>query len=1322
MSKMKRKIFAGLLLSWAALNPAFAQGPGSAGTAMLEDSPVVSAPQANPGVAPAPAPYGGAPYGGGYTTAPGGNPYGGYQPFNPPQNYGASVPSYANDPAYSNESYVPYNPWGIRSMTRSDIGNGLGYETGYQTFGGLIPIPLNPGYSILFVNTRGIVGYDGTDGFNGGAGFRWFNPDIERVFGGSFWYDYDDRRVRTYEQLGFSVESLGTYLDFRMNGYFPTNSDQTVLSKNYTGEVFFINHNVGLGQRTVVQESLRGGDVEMGGALPGIGDFGLRAYAGAYYYDGNGTNSGQATGFKGRLEAMVTEDLWVQLGVTNDKFFGTNTTMAVTLFLPDGAPSRILSRQPTQERLYVPVERNYRVAVHQHILDTPELAINPRTGLPFYIDHVDNNAFAGGNGSVENPYSSLPASRPASTDIIFVHTGDGTSRNMDGGITLADYQRLLGEGIPHFITATQGTFELPGNNSGNIPTITNLGGDAVTLASHNEVSGFRIEAPAGNGIYGSGITDFNINNVNVTNAGLNGIQLVNVTNTPGTPGIIDRVSAMDSGLNGVEINNNNGASVDVTITDVAARRNVVGVEILAANASTVNVDMNRIDVSQNSVGAELAASGNSTINANVNAMLGNSNSASGFEVHGSQGTILLDLAGSEFRGNGTNGLLLEGLNLSHLTANLAGNNFSDNLNNGLFVQADNSQVDLTSNGDLFNTNLLNGLAAVVDHSGLLNASITNGSFNGNDGRGLYVVADHLSTLNMLVQGSSFDDNNIAGAEIGLNNGAQTSLGLRFTGSTFRNNLGVGFGLTSTDANYNGGLGLVLGGPSATNDGNIFDNNVGAAIAINQVGSGTGMFTIQNNTITRTQNDSNATDDFLGDGINVRLTGAAATSSLVNSLIDGNIIGSLTDDTQAVAGRGIFVSALGSSEISNLSVTSNIIARAGSDGMVFQRFTKATIDNIIIDGNIINRSVGNGLFIVASGSNTDDAFNPLVDDYTINANQITSSGINGIRMDVRSDAVLQANITNNTITGSGSDGIDTREQINDSTDLRQVRGTWTGNQITGNANNGILLTAAMDLVIGQNGVGLGNEISNNGNDGIQADGSGSVEINNNVIAQNTHAGVRLQAFLNSASLVNNLITLNGGDGLAILKGVSSWNDEGGTTTWSLSGFQLNVVAIDNTISSNTGRGVNVLNQMSNIITLQMGDGTVAGGNIIENNGLEGIYAVNTSSGTQSQDANATDPLAADGSINETPIMVLDLQYNTIRGNGALSDFISTRLRAPCRHRDLPGEWCPRIDQPGGRQCSCEFRRTSQCPLAEQHLRRKPGCGLLRPILHLHGGSG
>ena len=65
----------------------------------------------------------------------------------------------------------------------------------------------------------------------------------------------------------------------------------------------------------------------------------------------------------------------------------------MTLFLPDGAPSRILSRQPTQERLYVPVERNYRVAVHQHILDTPELAINPRTGLPFYIDHVDNNPF-----------------------------------------------------------------------------------------------------------------------------------------------------------------------------------------------------------------------------------------------------------------------------------------------------------------------------------------------------------------------------------------------------------------------------------------------------------------------------------------------------------------------------------------------------------------------------------------------------------------------------------------------------------------------------------------------------------------------------------------------------------------------------------------------------------------------------------------------------------------------------------------------------------------------------------------------------------------
>lgn len=1312
MSKTKRNVFAALLLSWASLNPAFAQGPAaSPGTATLDGvSTGYSAPGGGTGT---PTPMGNGYYG--QTFEPSGQQNVQPPAYNP--YYSGMVPNYANDSAYT--GYVPYDPFSSRLLTRSDIGTGLGYQNGYQTFAGMLPIMLNPDYSVLFATIRGNVGYDDSYGFNAGAGLRWYNEELDRVFGGSFWFDDDKRNPERYQQFGISAESLGTYFDFRINAYMPTNTNERLISKDYTGEVFFINHNLGLGQRTVFQSPMRGGDFEVGGAMLPFGDFGMRGYLGSYYFDGDGVGSGSMVGFKGRMEAMVTEDLWVQLGVTNDKFFGTNTTMAVTIFLPDGSPDRIMSRQPTRERLYMPVERNYRVTVHEHLLTDPELAINPRTGLPFYIDHVDNTNPLSGDGSVENPFDSLPGSRPGTTDIIYVHSGDGTDTNMTGGITLADYQKLWGDGVTHTIHAVQGDFDFLTGTAGVLPEITNVFGNAVTLANFNEVSGFRIDAPLASGIFGSGITDFDINNVHVTNAGSHGIELINATNTPGTPGTITLSSALDNTLNGVHIENNNGSSLEVVTSENTINRNIVGIEATADNGSAIDISIGLSNLNENSIGFEGVATNGSAITAVVSDTTATNNSASGIEMHANGGMIDLTVSGIEAALNGTNGIYLEALNASNVSAAILDSILVGNANNGLLAESDSSLMEIVATGTQFNLNEQNGMRVIASNNSLFNAILTSNEFNSNTlatdallANGLSVTLNSLTIGNIFATTNSFSNNEGAGSLFDLNSGS--TLTSVFTDNTFESNGSFGFGLTSTDSTHV----TTIGGPSASSDGNSFASNVGAAISINQVNTGTGSLIIQNNTITGTSDDGNNLNDYWGDAINVRLNGTNATTSLTSALIDGNIIGSTTDASLGNAGRGVYFYAEDFTTLANVTVSSNVIVANGDNGVEFIRRNNATVNNIAITDNIIEENQinqnrittisgvlndpwvgqfsGNGIFITAAGSNVDAALTPLLDDYLISGNLVDRNAMNGMHLRVESDASILADVANNSFSSNASNGILTSERLNDTTDLRSITGNWTGNTITGNegiasqstgtfvgltnTGNGIRIAAQTDgLNIGLDAAGQGNTITNNGGNidrtidlisrlssgnGIDITSTGTISIANNLISGNFKAIHATPSFVGqqllfattrTITLTNNELIDNRDDGLELTTG---------------GGF-VNVVATRNIIANNAGRGVDAFNTGSSTTWLQFGDGTANGGNVIEGNAFEGFYVVNTSS-TTTVDANnqfvgdivlqdqndALGILQRDGLLGRVPDVVMDLQYNRIQGNGALSEHAGT----------------------------------------------------------------
>jgi hypothetical protein len=161
-------------------------------------------------------------------------------------------------------------------------------------------------------------------------------------------------------------------------------------------------------------------------------------------------------------------------------------------------------------------------------------------------------------------------------------------------IQLFDFQRLLGAGEQHFVTAEQGTFVLPGQVAGGgrpLVTNSNLVADSIViLADGTEVSGFILdggEVPVGTplheGITGTNVVDIDINR-NTIQHGVNGISL-ETTAGGATQGIIEDNTILlnsnagilitaDSGTTDLDIFNNailgnGGEQIDVDLSGTA---------------------------------------------------------------------------------------------------------------------------------------------------------------------------------------------------------------------------------------------------------------------------------------------------------------------------------------------------------------------------------------------------------------------------------------------------------------------------------------------------------------------------------------------------------------------------------------------------------------------------------------------------------------------------------------------------------------------------------------------------------------------------------
>ncbi len=490
---------------------------------------------------------------------------------------------------------------------------------------GIAPLELMPymffDQGMVLGDIRGFRADNGYWGTNLGLGYRHYVSPWDRIFGVNFFYDYDNTSTKIFRQIGFGLETYGKWWDMRSNAYFPIGTQSQLLNTQVSpGSQRFSGHQLLFDLINTYGTALKGADAEVGIPLSIFGEVAdvhdLRMYAGGYHYESDTT--GGFNGWSGRIQGDLIPSLLLQLIVTNDSHFDTNVVFGATWSF-GGFKQPPEERKNQFSRMTTPIWRQYTISIDRtDVLLADQVAINPSTGNPYFIDHVDSNAAGVQDGTFENPFQSLnnpgiAADRASNVlDIVYVHGDSVYNTSPNNSVTLLDgysanrFLRYLGEGdsITHTVRVNGlGNVQLPAAPSGSVrPTFNNATGNGVTLANFTEFSGFIINNPSGNGIFGSGVHDVALNQNIISNAGGDGalflnaggnidignLQITNPTGigfhvTGGTPVIRFNTNQPS------QITNSGAAAVVVSDTLAGSSVNMSGATVSNTGSSDVGV-------------------------------------------------------------------------------------------------------------------------------------------------------------------------------------------------------------------------------------------------------------------------------------------------------------------------------------------------------------------------------------------------------------------------------------------------------------------------------------------------------------------------------------------------------------------------------------------------------------------------------------------------------------------------------------------------------------------------------------------------------------
>jgi len=608
-----------------------------------------------------------------------------------------------------------------RVSARHIEAGGIGYSQGYTTLEGFFAPDPQQWLLMPFLDLRGHVFNNGKIAANAGLGFRGISGC--RTYGLNAYYDYRNTKRLHYNQVSVGLETLGTLWDFRINGYWPVGRKITSPYNVKFGS--FSGHYLLLSQKR--QFAMKGGDAEIGFHFGKIQNFDFYAAAGPYYFIGEiGPNT---WGGKARLAGMYKE--YITVGVSNsyDRMFHNHFQGQLTFTLPFGGRSRVkktdacnscIMADAIVSRMVQPIEREEIIVVGKG--NQSPTAIDPATGNPYFFLFVNNMSHS--DGTYESPYPTLVQAQDNSSpnDIIYVFPGDGTTTGMDSGIALKANQMFWGSGVSHSIQTSEGTISIPAQ-TGSSPTITNTNintdGNAITLATHNSISGFNITSARNDAIFGTDPQSLEVSSCTIKNTTTYAIEAIFSGNT------------------------------SISLTNNQFLNNVNGVILTLNGTSTVVCSDNTFDsqTSSSSIPVEISANSNVfTANIQNNVFSNNATGSIRFDLN----TVVdanITLSNNSITNNGTGSVGVElGSSFVILPTGTTDNCF------------------ITSSGNLFSGNASHSL--YLDPSGAFTTLAFTASTNtmSNNGGSALVIATPADTLTLLATDNMItecDDNGIA---------------------------------------------------------------------------------------------------------------------------------------------------------------------------------------------------------------------------------------------------------------------------------------------------------------------------------------------------------------------------------------------------------------------------------------------------------------------------------------------------------------------------------------------------------------------------------
>ncbi len=916
-------------------------------------------------------------------------------------------------------SLIPGRLW----IAANIADRGLGYQGSYVTLGTKTHLFQD------FLDGRWL--FEGRGHISAESGGLFANLGIERVFSlpsagaevsSSFWFDYDNDQqgdfAHTMTAVGVSAAIKTQRWDLYGNGYIPVGTSDFPQG-DPNGAECFLGHSIVL--QAAIDSALTGFDAMLRYRPEGIAHINGSFEIGAYSY--NSALVDEFSGVRVRSGAQFMRGLIVSGEVNHDDRFNFTGVLSVSLMFGGNARGTeygLLGRdlEPT-------VRNDHIVRFQQDLI----LAIDPDTGLPYNVFHVDNTADPGfATGTVETPFTSLADAEAASStdDIIFVRPGDGTTRNMDEGIVLKDGQLFLGSGVQHLIPVQNGEFFVLCNPiDGNRPRITNtLGGPAVTLASRNTVRGFFIDgaepgAFISNGIQASsGSTQRNgiIEDVTILSPVLNGISLNDIAGD----WRFARNTILDAGFDGIFIDN----AIDPTsrfdfIENNVSFNNRDGIHIEDYDGRIFNFDSN---ITSNNLrhGIRMERYVGTRGIFEFLSPVANNNLGDGISIVDADGN--LRILNASINANGANGV--------HLV------NFTNtDPRDGTFIGTFNGGTsNITNNGfgggANVNIELLGGVQRVL---------ITDSNLNGG-GMGIMARATNVGTL--------LDIDVIDNISVSGNNAD----GMRFISET-----------------------------SATM--NVFVANTGAALNVEGNG-GNGMSFLVGDDAGGALSSLNAVVR------NVNIAGSGAHGIFGASIDDGQLtldLANMTIQGSGADGIHINVETNPTLAVNFLRVNNVAITGSGDDGIDINTGPDSFFDFVLTNSTLSNGPAagggttgGNGVEITAiggAGAPTDDNRTRIL----MRGNTIQGFANNGVTVNTFGDARVLATLDANTIQNNG-EGVDPGElpyfhgvQVIAAGDS-SVNIALTSNNINGNFEQGVSMSTLGSGSI--NAVLIGNSIVNN----------------------------------------------------------------------------------------------------------------------------------------------------------------------------------------------------------------------------------------------------